>query len=192
MIMRAFLLTTALALGGCAASIPPVQVTRFHLGSEIARAPVTPVVVENSLERAAYDAAVARELARLGFAAGGADARYTFSSEVTRDSRAAAPKRSPVSIGIGGGTGGTGGYGGGVGAGISFGLGGNKSNEVVLTRLSVQGRERGGKGVVWEGRAETEAPSNAPASQPGLAADKLATALFKDFPGESGRTITVP
>lgn len=189
MIMRAFLLTTALALGGCAASIPPVQVTRFHLGSEIVRGSVAPVVVENSLERAAYDAAVARELARLGFAAGGAEARYTFSIEVTRDSRAAAPKRSPVSIGIGGGTGG---YGGGVGAGVSFGLGGNKSNEVILTRLSVQLRERGGKGVVWEGRAETEAPSNAPASQPGLAADKLATALFKDFPGESGRTITVP
>jgi hypothetical protein len=45
---------------------------------------------------------------------------------------------------------------------------------------------------VWEGRAETQAPANAPAAQPGLAADKLASALFKDFPGESGRTITVP
>ena len=189
MLTRTLLISTALALGGCAASIPPVQVTRFHLGGEIARGSVAPVVVENSLERAAYDAAVARELARLGFAAGGAEARYTFSSEVTRESRAAAPKRSPVSIGIGGGTGG---YGGGVGAGVSFGLGGNKSNEVILTRLSVQLRERGGKGVVWEGRAETEAPSNAPASQPGLAADKLAAALFKDFPGESGRTISVP
>jgi Domain of unknown function (DUF4136) len=189
MMTRLLLISTALALGGCAASIPPVQVTRFHLGGEIVRAPVAPVVVENSLERAAYDAAVARELARLGFAAGGSDARYTFSSEVTRDARAAAPKRSPISIGIGGGTGG---YGGGVGAGVSFGLGGNRSGETVVTRLSVQLRERGGKGVVWEGRAETAAPSNAPASQPGLAADKLATALFKDFPGESGRTISVP
>ena len=187
--MRILLLSSVLALGGCAASIPPVQVTRFHLGSEIARAPVALVSVGNSLERTAYDAAVARELAQLGFAAGGAEARYTFATEVTRDARAAAPKRSPVSIGIGGGTGG---YGGGVGAGVSFGLGGNKSSEIVLTRLSVQLRERGGKGIVWEGRAETEAPSNAPASQPGLAADKLAVALFKDFPGESGRTISVP
>ena len=159
------------------------------MGSEIARAPVALVSVGNSLERSAYDAAVARELARLGFAAGGAEARYTFSTEVTRDARAAAPKRSPVSIGIGGGTGG---YGGGVGAGVSFGLGGNKSSEIVLTRLSVQLRERSGKGVVWEGRAKTEAPSNAPASQPGLAADKLAAALFRDFPGQSGRTISVP
>ncbi len=189
MMIRALLLSTALALSGCAASIPPVQVTRFHLGREIVRGAVAPVVVENSLERAAYDTAVARELARLGFAAGGTEARYTYSSEVTRDARAAASKRSPISIGIGGGTGG---YGGGVGAGVSFGLGGNKSSEVIVTRLSVQLRERGGKGVVWEGRAETEAPSSAPASQPGLAADKLATALFKDFPGESGHTISVP
>ena len=189
MMTRALLLSTALVLGGCAASIPPVQVTRFHLGSDIVRAPVAPVIVETSLERAAYDAAVARELARLGFAAGAADARYTFSTEITRDTRAAAPKRSPVSIGIGGGTGG---YGGGVGAGVSFGIGGNKSNELVLTRLAVQLRERGGAGVVWEGRAETEAPMGAPAAQPGLAADKLAAALFKDFPGESGRTISVP
>jgi hypothetical protein len=46
--------------------------------------------------------------------------------------------------------------------------------------------------VVWEGRAQTEAPNTAPAAQPGLAADKLARALFQDFPGESGRTITIP
>jgi Domain of unknown function (DUF4136) len=189
MLIRVLPLVAAIALSGCAASIPPVQVTRFHLGSEIARAPVAPVALDSSLERAAYDAAVARELARLGFAPGGTEARYTFATEVTRDTRAAAPKRSPITIGVGGGTGG---YGGGVGVGASFGLGGNKSSEIVVTRLSVQLRERGGKGIVWEGRAETEAGSNAPASQPGLAADKLATALFKDFPGESGRTITVP
>ena len=188
MVTRALLLSTVLVLGGCAASIPPVEVTRFHLNTAIAPGPVAPVVLSGSLERTAYDAAVARELARLGFAAGDASARYTFSTEVTRDTRAALAKRSPISIGIGGGTGG---YGGGVGAGVSFGLGGNKSNQTVITRLSVQLRERGA-GVVWEGRAETEAASNSPAAQPGLAADKLAAALFKDFPGESGRTISVP
>ena len=35
-------------------------------------------------------------------------------------------------------------------------------------------------------------PAKAPAAQPSLAAAKLADALFKDFPGESGRTISVP
>ena len=182
-------LAAVLVLGGCAASVPPVQVTRFHLPGDIARGPIAPVVTSNSLERGIYDAAVARELGRLGFPAGDTAARYTFSTEVTRDTRAALAKRSPVTIGIGGGTGG---YGGGVGLGASFGLGGNRSGQTVITRLSVQIRERGGNGVVWEGRAETEAPSNAAASQPGLAADKLASALFRDFPGVSGRTISVP
>ncbi len=186
---RPILISFLLALGGCAASIPPVEVTRFHLGNDVARAPVSIVAAGNSLERSAYDAAVLRELVRLGFPAGDAAARYAVSTEVTRDSRTAAARRSPVSIGIGGGTGG---YGGGVGAGVSFGLGGNRSGETVVTRLSVQLRERGAGGVVWKGRAETQAPSNAPAAQPGLAADKLAAALFKDFPGESGRTISVP
>ena len=189
MTMRPIILFTAIALGGCAANIPPVQVTRFHLQGDIVRGPIAPVAASNSLERGTYDAAVARELARLGFAPGDASARYTFSTEVMRDTRAALARRSPVTIGIGGGTGG---YGGGVGLGASFGLGGNRSGTVVVTLLSVQIRERGGNGVVWEGRAETEAPSNAAAAQPGLAADKLAAALFRDFPGESGRTISVP
>jgi len=189
MLRRPLILAAALGLGGCAASIPPVQVTRFHLGNDIVRAPASPVTVDSSLERSAYDAAVARELARLGFSAGNASARYTFSTEVTRDTRAALAKRSPITIGVGGGTGG---YGGGVGLGASFGLGGNRNAQTVVTRLSVQLRERSGQGVVWEGRAETEGPSNSAAGQPGLAADKLAAALFKDFPGESGRTISVP
>ena len=56
----------------------------------------------------------------------------------------------------------------------------------------VQIRNRADKSVIWEGRAETEAPASAPAAQPGLAADKLAAALFKDFPGVSGQTVRVP
>ncbi len=45
--------------------------------------------------------------------------------------------------------------------------------------------------ALWEGRAIAAVPVKAPASQPGLAAAKLADALFKDFPGKSGRTISV-
>ena len=189
MTFRTLISIAALALGGCAATIPPVQVTRFHLSADIARAPVTADTAGTSLERAAYDAAVARELARLGFPTGDAVSRYIFSTEVSRDTRTALAKRSPVTIGIGGGTGG---YGGGVGLGASFGLGGNRSGQTVITRLSVQLRDRAAKSVVWEGRAETEGSPSSSAGQPGLAADKLAAALFKDFPGESGRTITVP
>ncbi len=193
-IRRAFA-AALIALSGCASTIPPVEVTRFHLGQDVARGPIVPAPVGagnvSSLERSTYDAAVARELARIGFPEGRdfAAARYTFSTEVTRDTREALARRSPISIGIGGGSFGRS---SGVGLGASFGLGGNRPREVVITRLAVQIRERGSGSVVWEGRAETEVGANAPAAQPGLAASKLAEALFRDFPGESGRTMRVP
>lgn len=187
--IRSFAIIASLSLGGCAASIPPVQVTRFHIDRAIAPGTISAAALPPGLEQGAYQAAVARELARVGFAPASGDSRYAFSVDVQRDTREAAVQRSPVSIGIGGGTGG---YGGGLGGGISFGLGGNRSRQIVVTRLSVRLTERAGGATVWEGRAETQSPSSAPAAQPGLAADKLAVALFKDFPGESGRTITVP
>lgn len=193
MIGRPILIATFVALGGCAASIPPVQVTRFHLGNQIARGPVALDPGMTSLEASTYRAAVSRELGRLGFVdATGNDTRYQASVGIENEVRDAPPRRSPVTIGIGGGSGG--GYygGGGVGLGASFGLGGNKSRNAVFTRMSVQLRDRATRTVVWEGRAETIAPANAPAAQPGIAADKLARALFRDFPGESGRTISVP
>ncbi|MBA3897000.1 MAG: DUF4136 domain-containing protein [Sphingomonadaceae bacterium] len=199
MTIRPALAAALLALGGCAASIPPVDVTRFHLGQDIARGAIAPApeIAGNTsgLERATYDAAVSRELERIGFppARDFTAARYTFTTEVTRDARERLARRSPVTIGIGGGSFGggySGGFGGGVGA--SFGIGGDRSRATVVTRLSVQIRERATGAVVWEGRAETAAPDRAPAAQPALAAEKLAAALFRDFPGESGRTISVP
>jgi len=190
MLVRPLLIATALALGGCAASIPPVEVTRFHLGSRIAPGTVALDPGAMSLEASTYRAAVTRELARLGFSeASGDTAQYQASVGIETDTRALPPRRSPVTIGIGGGTGG---FGGGAGLGASFGLGGNRSRDAVFTRMSVQLRDRATKSVVWEGRAETIAPTSAPGAQPGIAADKLARALFGDFPGVSGRTISVP
>ncbi|MDB5702648.1 MAG: hypothetical protein JWL66_2847 [Sphingomonadales bacterium] len=190
--IQSLAIAAALALGGCAASIPPVQVTRFHLDGAI-----TPGTIALSpaigLERQTYDAAVTRELNRLGFAnADSPSARYIVSVDIQRDARDNGPGRSPFSIGLGGGTGG--GYRGGgvgVGGGISFPIGKRRSSETVFTRISVRITERATGATVWEGRADTMATSNAPASQPGLAADKLASALFRDFPGVSGRTVTV-
>jgi len=181
-------LATTVSLGGCAASIPPVQVTRFHLG-QVAPGTVMLEPGVTSLEATTYRSAVTNELRRLGFAEASGGARYRIAVVTDRDIRAAAPRRSPVSIGVGGGTGG---FGGGVGGGVSFGLGGNRSTQIVATRMSVRIVESAGGTTIWEGRAETEAPANAPAAQPGLAAEKLARALFKDFPGASGRTISVP
>jgi hypothetical protein len=186
--MRSLIATMALTLllGGCATSIPPAQVTRFHLGQPIAPGSFALELAPAGLEIAPYRSAVTDQLKRLGFTESTNEARYAIATTVDRQERAAAPRRSPITIGVGGG------YGGGVGGGVSFGLGGNRSKTDVVTRLSVRITERQGGATIWEGRAETIAPAAAPASQPGLAAAKLAGALFRDFPGVSGRTISVP
>lgn len=181
---------TLLALSGCVAAIPPVEVTRFHLGQQPAAGSAVVEAAEGqnaaALEFGTYAAAVTRELIRLGYPVEG-KATYRIVLGFERGERKVA-KRSPVTIGIGGGS-----FGGnvGIGVGTSFGVG-KSTSAIVSTRMSLQMRRISDGAVVWEGRAETEAPSNAPAAQPGLAADKLARALFQDFPGESGRTITVP
>jgi hypothetical protein len=180
------------AVSGCAASIPPVEVTRFNIGQAV---PPGGYVVQplpgsdaKSLEYQTYAAAVSRELDRLQFNSATPPA-YTALVEFTRTSRALAPTRPPVTIGIGGGT-----FGGGVGIGLgtSFGVGHGKNRENVASRLAVRLVRKVDGTVVWEGRAVTEALSSAPAAQPGLAADKLAAALFKTFPGDSGKTVIVP
>ncbi len=170
---------TALALGGCATTATPVDVTRFSRATDVLRGPVAAIADSAAtLEQRSYETAVERELTRLGFEPRAATAaRYVYAVDVTRDTRPAAPRRSPVTVGIGGGTGG---YGGGVGLGASFGIGSRPRAEGV-TRLSVRLVDRAGGQVVWEGRAEGSAD-----------VARLAAALFRDFPGESGRTISVP
>jgi hypothetical protein len=62
---------------------------------------------------------------------------------------------------------------------------------MILTELSVSIRRRSDGSEIWAGRARTAAPESAAAAQADTAAHKLAAALFKDYPGVSGRTITV-
>lgn len=187
MLLRPILAAAVLACAGAALARPSVEVTRFHLPGGVAPGPVQPAAGVTSLERGVYDAAVMRELARLGFPTADAGARYTVSTEVTRDERPGR-RRSGFSIGIGGGSFG---YrsGVGVGASTSFPVGGRSSD--ILTRLSVQIRERATGGVVWEGRAETESSSRSRDAAPDHTAEALAAALFRDFPGESGRTMRI-
>ena len=78
--------------------------------------------------------------------------------------------------------------GSGVGGGVSFGLGGNRDRLSVGTQLSVQLKRRSNQTIMWEGRARGEASER----DSGGLAQRLAAALFRDFPGESGRTISVP
>lgn len=199
-----------LLAAGCATATPPSEVTRFH---RFAAPPAmaqpfyiaAPDDASAGAEWSTYASAVAAELARNGYScalrSGGACvlgrdsalAPVRAQRVTVRLDRAAAGERrggSGVGVGVGGSTGS---YGSGVGVGVGIDLtrllsGGGPDTAL---RLSVRIDGDGGQSL-WEGRAETAVRSRSPAGQPGMAAARLAAALFQGFPGRSGETITVP
>jgi hypothetical protein len=200
--MRAVLplaaLATSLLVSACATGPRsfPVSATRFHYDPVTARGTVAvePLAgpTSPSLEYKTYAAAVQAELLRNGFTnpAPGARAEYIATVGFTRAPQSLPQRRSPISIGLGGGVGG-GGYrsGGGVGAGVGFPLGGGRGGEGVVTELSV--RIRKGPDAIWEGQAQSLTDTSAPSADTASVAQRLAGALFTGFPGDSGRTIEV-
>jgi len=194
-LVRTFAMSAALLVAGCAAQTPPVQVTRFHLGQPIARGEIAVEPRDrgdsDSLAFQAMAAPVRNELGQIGFTAA-ADLRHSELVAVvgvSRGTRTDPSDRSGVRVGIGGSS-----IGGGVGlgGGITFPLGRRRPSEVVGTELSVQIKRRSDGTVMWEGRARSEARAGTPDAAPEAAVARLAHALFTGFPGESGRTITVP
>jgi len=193
-ILSTAIIASAALLSGCATTPRPgpIDVTRFHLGmpiagDSIAVEPLT-AFAGVSPEDQVYVGAVSGELARLGFTPGGsATSPYIAGVSYKHESRGSVRTPPPVTIGLGGGSysGGRRG-GGGVGGGVGFGIGG-KTVQVVATELTVQIKRRSDNTIVWEGRAITEEAG----AQPNATAARLAKALFKGFPGESGITITV-
>lgn len=192
--LRIATIGAAALLGACTttSSRPgPIDVTRFHLGTPLERTTfsVEPIAsgAQASPEYQTYADAVATEFERLGYLRSTSDrpSGYIVGVSFLRASRGMVRKRPPVTIGIGGGS-----FGGnvGVGGGASFGIGGGRA-EVIATELQVQLRRRSDSSVIWEGRAVTEGIGEA--AQPGATAQRLAAAMFKGFPGESGITITV-
>jgi hypothetical protein len=185
-------------LSGCMtdAGPTPPSVTRFHLGQPIARSviaiePSDPADTSSPEFDAVADA-VSRELTRLGWTVDKHNARSEQVAIVTvaQESRVAA-RRSGFSVGIGGGTGSYGRHGGvGVGGGVTVPVG-RSTDRLIATQLSVRIQRRSDATVAWEGRAEFEARAGTPDAARAGAANRLAAALFRDFPGESGRTIRV-
>lgn len=204
MIIRIALALTAAAgtLAGCATTTAsgPIEVTRFHLDTvgrgSLAVEPLAGSTATPSLEFQTYAAAVQAEMLRAGYSAAPAAGSSDFLAVVgfTRTNIEGPPREAPVSIGLGGGgfSGGRRGGGVGLGGGFSFPLGHSRPREAVGTDLSVQIRRRSDGGVIWEGHAQTVADAAAPQAQADAAAGRLAHALFQGFPGDSGRTITVP
>jgi hypothetical protein len=185
----------ALLLSGCVVPTGPVEVTRFNRVAEgqgygTGSYRVVAANAADSLSASPYIAAVEREMQRVGYIenAGGGDVIAEVSYLVS--TAEAARGRSPVSVGVGGSTGG---YRSGVGLGVGLDITNliNKPKARISTELSVRILRRSDNLVIWEGKAMQESSAGTPAAQPGIAASKLAEALFKDFPGKSGETITV-
>ncbi|WP_374414390.1 DUF4136 domain-containing protein [Novosphingobium colocasiae] len=185
-----------LALAGCVAPVGPVEVTRFSAPAAdfASRGTVSvepgPGQDANSLEFRAYAGAVAQELAGLGYRAplpGAAPAPRIAVLDLERRTWQPERGRSPVSVGVGGSTGS---YGSGLGVGLGFDLSGPPPAQVE-TRLHVILRDRAATTPVWEGRAAFVVRADSPLAQTPLGAAKMAAALFKGFPGNSGETIYV-
>jgi hypothetical protein len=186
------------SIGGCAEDdvYAGAQVTRFHLGQPIARGQIAVESADprdaNGLEFAQIQASVGRELTRLGWTVVPSNASEQVAMVTLTQMAQPAGRRSGLSVGIGGGTASYGRHGGvGVGGGVQIPVGGGGGNLAVDTRLAVRIQRRSDATVAWEGRAELEARGGAPLAGRAAAADRLAAALFRDFPGESGRTIRV-
>ena len=180
-------------LAGCETTTP-TKVTRFSLGQ-----PITPSAVAitprnpdaSGLAFSTTASAVSAELNRLGFTiAAPDDASTPLVAVVALDvtTRPGPPRGPQFSVGIGGATFGRHtGFGGGVDVPVSRG----RESYVDSSLLSVQLKRRADSTVIWEGRASTFTDAGSPADSPGALSQKLATALFRDFPGASGQTIMV-
>lgn len=190
-------LAPLLALGACATPQGPIEVTRFVDPGGTARLGQGTVFVETApgsmdgLEAAPYKAAVAAQLARLGYreaARGGAG--QVAQVRVERFVDTPQGRRSPVSVGVGGSTGS---YGSGVGLGVGINLGGGP-RPTTGTQLSVTLRDTRAASAtpnLWEGRAEIRTTDKSPLADRTRNAEALAAALFRDFRGRSGETIQV-
>lgn len=189
-----FALAPITLLAGCATPQGPIEVTRFVGPEGAARLGQGTVFVESApgsidgLEAAPYKAAVAAQLARLGYRESGrADATQIAQVRIDRFTETAEGRRSPVSVGVGGSTGS---YGSGVGLGVGINLGGGQ-RPTTGTQLGVTLRDARGGVNLWEGRADIRTTDRAALADRTANAQALAAALFRDFPGQSGETVQI-
>lgn len=189
-----FTLAPLALLAACATPQGPIEVTRFVDPAASARLGQGTVFIEaapgspDGLEAAPYKAAVAAELARLGYReTARAEAGQIAQLRIARYAETPEARRGPVSVGVGGSTGS---YGSGVGVGVGINLGGGPK-PATGTQLGVTLREAGGGQNLWEGRAEIATTTKSPLADRARNAQALAAALFRDFPGRNGETVQV-
>ncbi|MCP9222111.1 DUF4136 domain-containing protein [Erythrobacter sp. LQ02-29] len=197
--IRSALLAASLpiTLAACATmgSPSPVDVTRFvepsataRLGTGTAFVEAAPGSPEDGLAMSPYISAVASQLNRIGYremARGTAD--QVVQVRIQRSQIDAQGRRGPVSVGVGGSTGS---YGSGLGLGLGINLGGGGGPRIA-TQLGVMIRDRATNEVLWEGRADFDAPAASRYATPAGSAQVLADAVFQNFPGNNGETVRV-
>lgn len=158
-----------------------MDVARFHLGEPVARAQIAIEPFDkadgNRPEFPAYAAAVGRQLSRLGWTVvpSATQSEQIALIDLEQGSREAVAALSAARIG----------------RGVSATVPAGASANVTATLLEVAIRRRSDGTVFWEGRAVGEAPTGSAEATRMTAVERLAGALFQDFPGESGRTIRV-
>jgi len=187
-------LLAPIILAGCVAPVGPIEVTRFaapdaSLARGVVQVQAAPGADGASIAFRSYAAAVARQLVRLGYTeqVAGRSSAQVAEIRVERQTYRPDRRRGPVSVGVGGSTGS---YGSGVGLGVGIDLSGPPP-EQTETRLFVQIKDRASGKAAWEGRANFVVRSDSPLADTALGAEKLAEALFRDFPGRSGETVLV-
>ncbi len=187
--VRSAPLLLAAALAACASgggkkegpAAAGVDVARFHLGEPVARAQIAIEPFDkadaNRPEFPAYAAAVGRQLSRLGWTVvpSTTQSEQIALVDLEQGSREAIAALSAARIG----------------RGVSGTTPAGTSANVTATLLEVAIRRRSDGTVFWEGRAVDEAPTGSSGAARTAAVERLAGALFRDFPGESGRTIRV-
>lgn len=191
--MPVFRVLAIMALAGLAAcaTTPTAEVTRFHLGQPIPADTIAvipgPGAQAGGLEFRAQADAIAGVLAASGFRPVGETSQPAYLATFVAQSerQEVGPRRSPISIGIGGGSFGRG---GGVGGSVAFPVGTPRADTVSINTLKLQIRRKADNSVIWEGRAlETVRGTSLTDAVPGLA-----RALLTGFPGASGKTVVVP
>ena len=200
-ILRPALITcAAIGLSACTSSYTgPIEVTRFvaepqaSVGDQLGKGTIGlefPDEIANLTARNAFTAAIAEQLSQQGYTVilnGEAQPTYRAIIRTTRTSLAPASSRGPVNVGFGGSTGS---YGSGLGVGIGINLGGGSSGPNVLSQLAV--RISGPDGTsLWEGRAQQPVSIKSPYADVDASARALARALFINFPGGNGETVSI-
>ena len=148
-----------------------VDISRTHLGQPLARAQIAVEPADladaNNPEFRSFAAAVERQLARHGY--------------TVVQTRGTSEQIARVNIAQGRHAALTSGW---------PGIQARKADDKMLaTMLDVRIQRRSDGSVVWQGRAVDEAPVGSAQAARTAAVERLAAALFQDFPGESGRTI---